>query len=75
MSLTVNAVTDSMLEVMVIPHTLSVTTLGELRPVAPINLEVDTLARYAVRYLEVSAASDPEASLKNALLRAGFDAR
>ena len=71
-SLTVNAVTDSMLEVMVIPHTLSVTTLGELRPGAPINLEVDTLARYAVRFLEVSAGKS-EAGLKDALRQAGYE--
>ncbi|MEI9953724.1 MAG: riboflavin synthase [Pseudomonadota bacterium] len=71
-SLTVNAVSDSVLEVMVIPHTLTVTTLGELRPGAPINLEVDTLARYAVRFLEVSAG-DGEAGLKDALRQAGYE--
>lgn len=71
-SLTVNAVTDSTLEVMVIPHTLAVTTLGELRPGAPINLEVDTLARYAVRFLEVSAGNS-EAGLKDALRQAGYE--
>jgi len=71
-SLTVNAVTDRELSVMVIPHTLSVTTLGELRPGAPINLEVDTLARYAVRFLEVSAGH-AEASLQDALRQAGYE--
>jgi len=71
-SLTVNAVTDSVLEVMVIPHTLAVTTLGELRPGAPINLEVDTLARYAVRFLEVSSGNS-EAGLKEALRQAGYE--
>lgn len=70
-SLTVNAVTESVLEVMIIPQTLSVTTLGELRPGAPINLEVDTLARYAVRFLEVSAGNS-EAGLKDALRQAGY---
>jgi len=70
-SLTVNAVTDSTLEVMVIPHTLSVTTLGGLRPGARINLEVDTLARYAVRFLEVSAGNG-EVGLKDALRQAGY---
>ncbi|HEY0467631.1 MAG TPA: riboflavin synthase [Polyangiaceae bacterium] len=70
-SLTVNAVTDRVLEVMVIPHTLSVTTLGELRSGAQINLEVDTLARYAVRFLEVSAGNG-EAGLKDALRQAGY---
>ncbi|HKO52305.1 MAG TPA: riboflavin synthase [Polyangiaceae bacterium] len=71
-SLTVNAVTDRVLEVMVIPHTLAVTTLGELRPGESINLEVDTLARYAVRYLEVSAGNS-EAGLSDALRQAGYD--
>jgi riboflavin synthase len=71
-SLTVNAVTDSTLEVMIIPHTLAVTTLGELKSGAPINLEVDTLARYAVRFLEVSSGNS-EAGLKDALRQAGYE--
>ncbi|MEO8901920.1 MAG: riboflavin synthase [Polyangiaceae bacterium] len=72
-SLTVNAISGDVLEVMVIPHTLAVTTLGALAPRAAINLEVDTLARYAVRFLEVSESAAPEALLKDALLRAGFE--
>ncbi len=72
-SLTVNAVSPDSLEVMVIPHTLKVTTLGALRPGTPLNLEVDTLARYAVRYLESGSAAAPEAGLKDALARAGYE--
>lgn len=72
-SLTVNAVSDDTLEVMVIPHTLSVTTLGGLKPGAAINLEVDTLARYAVRFLEVTGSAEPEAGLKGALRGAGYE--
>ena len=75
-SLTVNAVSEDVLEVMVIPHTLSVTTLGELKAGAKLNLEVDTLARYAVRFLEVSGApvkSSSEARLKDALRHAGIE--
>jgi len=75
-SLTVNAITGDVLEVMVIPHTLNMTTLGELEAGAALNLEVDTLARYAVRFLEVSGASAPkaaEAGLKDALHQAGFE--
>jgi riboflavin synthase len=72
-SLTVNRVTGDLLEVMVIPHTLAVTTLGRLKPGSAINLEVDTLARYAVRFLEVSAGGEPEAGLKEALRRAGYE--
>lgn len=71
-SLTVNAVSERALEVMIIPHTLAVTTLGALAPGARVNLEVDTLARYAVRYLEVSQGAEPEAGLKAALQRAGY---
>ena len=70
-SLTVNEVSDSELSVMVIPHTLSVTTLGELRPGASLNLEVDTLARYAVRFLEVSAQNSG-AGLTDTLRQAGY---
>ena len=76
-SLTVNEVAADVLEVMVIPHTLAVTTLGELKPGAPINLEVDTLARYAVRFLEVTGMEAPrpgaEAGIEAALERAGYD--
>ena len=71
-SLTVNAVVGNVLEVMVIPHTLAVTTLGDLKPGSALNLEVDTLARYAVRFLEVSNTAEPEASLKAALRRSGY---
>ena len=71
-SLTVNAVTADVLEVMIIPHTFANTTLGELRPGSPVNLEVDTLARYAVRFMEVTGKAEPEAGLKDALRRAGY---
>jgi riboflavin synthase len=76
-SLTVNEVGADVLEVMVIPHTLAVTTLGELKPGALLNLEVDTLARYAVRFLEVSGSEssrgDDQVGIKAVLQRAGFD--
>jgi riboflavin synthase len=39
-------------EVAIIPHTLSVTTLGVLTPGDRVNLEVDMLARYVSRMLE-----------------------
>jgi riboflavin synthase len=50
-SLTVNAVAGSRFELMVIPHTLSHTTLGALKPGAAVNLEVDLIARYLERLL------------------------
>ena len=47
--LTVNEVSGSRFDVNLIPHTLQVTTLGQLRPGARVNLEVDLIARYLER--------------------------
>jgi riboflavin synthase len=56
-SLTVSAVSTlsdpkPWFEVAIIPHTLSVTTLGDATPGGKVNLEVDMLARYVDRMLE-----------------------
>jgi riboflavin synthase len=51
-SLTVTAVDASGFEVGLIPHTLEVTTLGELAPGDPVNVEVDVVAKYVERMLE-----------------------
>jgi riboflavin synthase len=51
-SLTVNRVRGLELELMLIPHTLAITTLSELRPGQELNLEVDLLARYVERCLK-----------------------
>jgi riboflavin synthase len=51
-SLTVNAVESDTFSVLIIPHTLQVTTLGALKPDDPLNLEVDLMARYAARLLQ-----------------------
>jgi riboflavin synthase len=53
-SLTVNRVSGNDFEVMLIPHTLSATNLGDIRPGRRLNLEVDLVARYVVRYLEAT---------------------
>jgi riboflavin synthase len=53
-SLTVNEVKDATFSVLIIPHTLKVTTFGQLRPGAQLNLEVDQMARYAARLLEAT---------------------
>ena len=50
-SLTVNAVRGAEFEVNLIPHTLALTTLKDLRAGDRVNLEVDPLARYAERLL------------------------
>jgi riboflavin synthase len=51
-SLTVNDVEGETFSVLIIPHTLAVTTFGALRPGDQLNLEVDLMARYAARLLE-----------------------
>ena len=48
-SLTVNLVEGDDFEVLLIPHTLAVTTWGERRVGDRVNLEVDQMARYAAR--------------------------
>ena len=48
-SLTTNAVAGARFTVNLIPHTLAVTTLGTLGPGAPVNIEVDLVARYVER--------------------------
>ncbi len=53
-SLTVNEVAGDTFSVLIIPHTLAVTTLGELKRDDQVNLEVDLMARYAARLLERS---------------------
>jgi len=53
-SLTVNEVEDDVFGVNLIPHTWDVTTLGELKPGARVNLEIDMLARYLARWRETA---------------------
>ena len=51
-SLTVNAVDGDEFEVLLIPHTLAVTTWGEREAGHTVNVEVDQMARYAARLME-----------------------
>jgi riboflavin synthase len=51
-SLTVNEVDGTIFGVNIIPHTAAVTTFGQLRSGARVNIEVDMLARYVARQLE-----------------------
>ncbi len=56
-SLTVAALDDDAFEVMVIPHTLAVTTLGEVRPGQAVNVETDVIGKYVRRSLSLTRAS------------------
>src|SRR3984957_17364577 len=51
-SLTVNAVDGDTFEVLLIPHTLQVTTWGGRKAGDRVNIEVDQMARYAARLME-----------------------
>jgi riboflavin synthase len=56
-SLTINAVSGRDFEVNVIPHTQSVTVLGEYRSGSAVNIEVDMLARYLERLVQADAGA------------------
>lgn len=74
-SLTVNAVTGSVLSVMLIPHTRAVTALKHWRPGSELNLEVDLVARYLVNYFEASGQNpspSDDSRFALALQRAGY---
>ena len=51
-SLTVNSVDKNQFDVLLIRHSLGVTTWGEVKAGDQINLEIDTMARYAARLAE-----------------------
>lgn len=53
-SLTVNEADGDEFSVLIIPHTLQVTTLSAWQPGTPVHLEVDLMARYAARLLEAT---------------------
>ena len=53
-SLTVNHVAGAEFEVNLIPHTLAVTTLNQLKAGSKVNLEIDLIARYVERMMQGS---------------------
>ena len=56
-SLTVAGLEAAAFEVMLIPHTLAVTTLGRLRAGQRVNIEADVIGKYVVRSLALRGAS------------------
>jgi len=52
-SLTINTVQDVSFSVLIIPHTLKVTTLSGWQAGSEVNIEVDLMARYAARLTEM----------------------
>jgi riboflavin synthase len=71
-SLTVNAVApENTFSVTIIPHTQSMTTLGDLKEGSNVNLEIDLVARYVLR-AGVAAWPGNDKSLDDALVRHGY---
>lgn len=58
-SLTLVDVGPTLFSVALIPHTLSVTTLGRLQPGQAVNLEVDLLAKYVEKLLGNPTSARP----------------
>jgi riboflavin synthase len=75
-SLTVNGVSGDRFDVVLVPHTQDKTSLEALAVGAPVNLEVDLLARYVARLLEAgkdaSSSDSSDASWMDRLTRAGY---
>jgi riboflavin synthase len=58
-SLTVANLRGAEVEIALIPHTLSATTLGDRRAGDPVNVEVDVVAKYVARHLERTLGDGP----------------
>lgn len=68
-SLTVNSCEGERFSVSLIPHTLAVTTLGELKPGAKVNIEVDIIGKYVEKLLmDKSAEPGPGSTINTAFL-------
>jgi riboflavin synthase len=53
-SLTVAAISGQAVEIAIIPHTYSATSLHTLPPGTPLNIEVDVLGKYAERQMQTT---------------------
>lgn len=58
-SLTIAAAKDDRIMLAIIPHTAQSTTLGQLSVGAPLNVEVDILAKYVERMLDARLGERP----------------
>jgi riboflavin synthase len=59
-ALTIAELTADGFAVVLVPHTLDVTTLSDVAPGREVNLEVDVLAKYVERLLETRGLRSPE---------------
>ncbi len=66
-SLTVNSCTESSFEVSIIPHTLKVTGLGELKRGGRANIEVDIIGKYVEKMLQPGVTKDAQKTLNSGI--------
>ncbi len=66
-SLTVNSCSADTFEVSIIPHTLQVTTLGQLAQGSKVNIEVDIIGKYVEKMLLPKEAGGDDASVGNGI--------
>ncbi|MEE9396237.1 MAG: riboflavin synthase [Methylococcales bacterium] len=67
-SLTVNSVNGNTFDVNIVPHTLKVTTMGQMTVGYPVNIEVDLIARHLERLLLGDQAAQVDSRITNELL-------
>ncbi|HBQ45097.1 MAG TPA: riboflavin synthase [Thiomicrospira sp.] len=67
-SLTVNGVESNVFDVNIVPHTKQKTTIVNLTIGSQVNLEVDLLARYLERMMNVEQNSTPKSNVTEAML-------
>ena len=68
-SLTVNDVQDAEFTLNIVPHTLAITTLKEVKAGLKINLEVDVIARYLERLLNKNVKNSETCAINEAFLK------
>jgi len=56
-SLTVNGVSESGFDVNIVPHTVSQTTIGDLRPGEAVNIETDLIGKYVEKMVRAWSSS------------------
>jgi riboflavin synthase len=68
-SLTVASLGQNCFSVAIIPHTLEMTNLRDLKPGSSVNLEVDLLGKYLERFFQLGLTGKPSASLTEEYLK------
>lgn len=71
-SLTVNGVEGRRFDLNIVPHTLEVTTMGQLNTGSEVNLEVDVVARYLERLMLGDKAAESGGITESFLNKSGF---